>query len=296
MKKLWALLLVGVLMFSLTACGGNSAKENSDMSAYPSDYTVRINDTNTYVSVTPPKGAAMISFAYASHYVFDTSIDTVLAGSAPIRAISVFKINKQDINDQTTIEFEITGSDIYNTSISFKSEDITTIDMLDKIFNIEENPSQYQLASTILWRSQGIKNAVNNLSNSGGLNNSSAVFSTLVALEVNTMLNMSAGLDSNSDLLYYDFTTDSMLMSPDLTEGAEYSKLEVEELVEAVNSVYPEITDATTTLFAAKNIFVENLRLCSNRSTYTDEALQQVNLAIKDMESSINEIFDYFAS
>lgn len=270
------------------------SKKNADMSAIPDDYTVKLNDTNTYESVTPPAGAAMKSFLYAAHYAADTSIQTILAGSEPIRAVSVFRVNKQDISDQTTVKFSIQGSGIYNTSMSFGPEDIVTIDMLDKIFHIEEDPSQYQLASTMLWRSQGIKNAVNFLSSNGGLNNDVAVVSALAALEVNTMLNMSAGLDSNSNVVYYDFNEDSLLLSEETIEAAEESKLAAEEIISAVNSVYPEISDTTTTLFDAKAIFEENLRLCSDPSTYTEEALLQLNLAMGEIDSSVNEIFDYF--
>ena len=272
------------------------SSKNDDMSTFSSDYKVKLNDTNTYESVTPPKGAAMISFFYASHYAADTSIETVLAGGAPIRAISVFRINKQDLSDQATVEFQITGSGIYNTSISFGHEDIVTIDMLDKIFHIEENPSQYQLASTMLWRSQGIKNAVNYLSSNGGLDNSVAVSITLTALELNAMLDMSAGLDSSSNMVYYDFDSDSFLLSAEAAEAVDDTKLDAEEIITAVTSIYPEITDATTTLFAAKNIFAENLRLCSDPSTYTDAALQQLNLALGEIDSSVNEIYGYFTA
>lgn len=268
--------------------------KNADMSSDQEDYIVTLNGTNTYESITASSGAAMTSFTYASHYVMDQKIGTVFAGSAPIRAISVFRINKNDINDHTTMTFKIAGSDIYNSSISFEAEDIVTIDMLDKIFHIEEDPSQYQLASTMLWRSQGIKNAVSYLSGNGGLHNSAAVSQTLIALDINMMLNISAGLDSHAEIVYYDFDTDSML--EDVSEVTNDDRLELAELVSAVNATYPEITDATEALFAAKNIFTENLRLCSDPETYTEEALQQVNLAMGEIDASVNEIYTFFTA
>ena len=266
------------------------AAKNADISKLSSDFTVTLNNTNTYESTTASGGAALISFVYASRYKIDRNIGTIFAGSSPIRTISIFRINKNDINDNTTVKFEREHSDIYNCSITFGKEDITTIDMLDKVFSVEENPSEYQLASTMFIRNQSINNAINYLNNNGGTDNSAAVASTLAALETNVMMRMSACLDGNANVVYYDYNSDT-IFSPDITD---FSGLEMEELINAVNNTYPEISESTTTLFAANIIFVENLILCSNPDTYTEEALQQANLALSDMNLSGKEISEFF--
>lgn len=268
------------------------AKKNADMSAEQEDYTVTCNGINEYDAVTASSGAAMLSFTYGSGYAIDQKIGTVFAGNQPIRVISVFKVNKNDVTEDAELTFQIAGSALYCATVPCRGEEVVTVSMLDKIFHIEEDPSQYQMASTILWRSQGIKNAVNYLGNHGGLSNGTAVFQTLTALEINTMMYLSAGLDSNSDLVYYHFDADNL----SLVSSTENYGPEPEELLNAVEAVYPEIADQTRALFAAKDVYAENLRLCSDPGTQTDEALQQLNLAGEEILSSVNEIYTFFTA
>ena len=269
------------------------ADKNADMSDQAADYTVTLNGTNTYESITASSGPAMISFTYASHYAIDRKIGTVFAGSDPIRAISVFQINRNDLSDNLSASFRIEGSDLYNTTLQADSGDIVTVDMLDKIFNVEDNPAQYQLASTILWRSQGIKNAAAYLSSNGGLGNGAAILQAQTAMNVNVMQYLSAGLDSSSELVFYDFQTDALLLSAD---GEAFGSLALEDLLQAVDAVYPEISDTAQALFAAKDSFTENLALCSSPDTYTAQALQQLNQATADIDACVQEIFNFFTA
>ena len=156
------------------------SRKNGEMSDMQFDYTVTLNDANTYESRTMAGGAAQISFVTSSNYTVADDVGTVFAGSDPIRAIAVFRINRNDINENTTVKFTIENSGIFDSSMKFSSSDIRKIDMLDKIFEIEDNPSEYQLASTVFGRAVSISGAVEYLSNNGGLGNSTAVMIMIV--------------------------------------------------------------------------------------------------------------------
>lgn len=274
------------------------SQKNGEMSDMQYDYTVTLNDANTYESRTMVGGAAQISFVTSSNYTVADDVGTVFAGSDPIRAIAVFRINKNDINENTTVKFTIENSGIFDSSMKFSSNDIQKIDMLDKIFEIEDNPSEYQLASTIFARAIAINGAVEYLSDNGGLNNNTAVILSLNAVKFAAKMNLSAAWNGDNNLVYYDYDSDTLLLSPEssaayVENGAE---LEADELINAVSNTYPEILNATTTLLTAADIFIEQLEICGNPDTYTDEALQQLNSAIKDISFARNEIYNFFAN
>ena len=274
------------------------SQKNGEMSDMQYDYTVTLNNANTYESRTMAGGAAQISFVASSNYTVADDVGTVFAGSDPMRAIAVFRINKNDINENTTVKFTIENSGIFDSSMKFSSNDIRKIDMFDKIFEIEDNPSEYQLASTMFGRAVSINSAVEYLSNNGGLNNNTAVILTLNAVKFAAKMNLSAAWDGDNHLVYYDYDSDTLLLSPEssvsyVENGAE---LEADKLINAVSNTYPEILNATTTLLTATDIFIEQLEICSNPDTYTDDALQQLNSAIRDINSARNEIYNFFAN
>lgn len=273
------------------------SKKNDEMSDLHDDYTVTLNGVNTYPSRTMSGGSAQISFVASSHYTAADDVGTVFAGSDPIRAIAVFRINKNDINENTTVKFTIENSGIFDSSMKFSSNDIQKIDMFDKIFEIEDNPNEYQLASTIFARAIAINSAIEYLSDNGGLRNSAGIASTIMAVEFAAKMNLSAAWDGNDDLVYYDYDSDALLLSPESSAYVENGRIiEADELINAVSNTYPEILDATIKLLSATDIFLEQLAICGNPDTYTDEALQQLNSATKEIGSARNEIYDFFAN
>lgn len=272
-------------------------KKNDEMSDLNDDYTVTLNGVNTYPSRTMSGGSAQISFVASSHYTVAHKAGTIFAGGDPIRAIAVFRINKNDINENTTVKFTIEGSGIFDSSMKFSSNDIQKIDMLDKIFEIEDNPSEYQLASTIFARAIAINSAIEYLSDNGGLRNSAVMASTIMAVEFAAKMNLSAAWDGNDNLVYYDYDSDALLLSPELSAYVENGRIiEADELINAVSNTYPEILNATTKLLSATDIFLEQLAICGNPDTYTDEALQQLNSAVGDISAARDEIYNFFAN
>lgn len=273
------------------------SRKNGEMSDMQYDYTVTLNDANTYESRTMAGGAAQISFVTSSNYTVADDVGTVFAGSDPIRAIAVFRINRNDINENTTVKFTIENSGIFDSSMKFSSSDIRKIDMLDKIFEIEDNPSEYQLASTVFGRAVSIRGAVEYLSDNGGLGNSTAVILTLNAVKFAAKMNLSAAWNGDNKLVYYDYDSDTLLLSPESSGSyVENAELEADKLIDAVSNTYPEILNATTKLLTATDIFIEQLEICSNPDTYTDDALQQLNSAIGDISSARDEIYNFFAN
>ncbi|USF26040.1 hypothetical protein N510_000956 [Firmicutes bacterium ASF500] len=273
------------------------SQKNSEMSLMQYHYTVTLNDANTYESRTMAGGAAQISFVTSSHYTVADDVGTVFAGSDPIRAIAVFRINKNDINENTTVKFTIENSGIFDSSMKFSSNDIQHIDMLDKIFEIEDNPSEYQLASTMFGRAVSINSAVEYLSDHGGLKNDTAVKLTLIAVKCAAKMNLSAAWDGDNNLVYYDYDSDTLLLSPESSVSyVEKAELEADKLINAVSNTYPEVLSATAKLLTAADAFIEQLEICGNPDTYTDDALQQLNSAISNISSARNEIYDFFAN
>ena len=120
-----------------------------------------MNGVNTYEPLVAPTAFEIDSFSIpsnvdyfmlASGYAAPPELGTVLAGGEPIRSMSVYKINTNDINDDTTATFTVTSCDVYDCELNFTREDIITINRFDDVYQLEENPTDYQIAAAYFQR------------------------------------------------------------------------------------------------------------------------------------------------
>ena len=141
--------------------------KNVEMGVFESNYSMTMNGVNTYEPLYAPTAYEIDGFStpsnvdyfmLASGYAAPPELGTVLAGGEPIRSMSVYKINTNDINDDTTATFTVTSCDVYDCELNFTREDIITINRFDDVYQIEENPTDYQIAAAYFQRVRGTCN------------------------------------------------------------------------------------------------------------------------------------------
>lgn len=137
------------------------------MGGFESSYEMTLNGVNSYEPLYAPvtytvdgmntPGSAQY-FMLASGYAAPPELGTVLAGGEPIRAMSIYKINTHDIQDDTTATFTVTGCDVYDCELQFQREDIVSIRRFDDVFQVEDAPEDRQIAAGYFQRVKTICN------------------------------------------------------------------------------------------------------------------------------------------
>lgn len=143
------------------------AAKNVEMGGFESSYEMTLNGVNSYEPLYAPvsytvdgmntPGSAQY-FMLASGYAAPPELGTVLAGGEPIRAMSIYKINTHDIQDDTTATFTVTGCDVYDCELQFQREDIVSIRRFDDVFQVEDAPEDRQIAAGYFQRVKTICN------------------------------------------------------------------------------------------------------------------------------------------
>lgn len=144
------------------------SEKNVEMSPFRSNYTMTMNSVNEYEALSAPvtysitySSPSMVEyFMLASGYAAPPELETILAGGEAIRAMTVYKINLNDIKDDTTATFMVKSCDVYDCEIDFTREDIISISRFDDVFQIEDNPTDYQIAAEYFQR---VKTICNNM-------------------------------------------------------------------------------------------------------------------------------------
>ena len=145
--------------------------ENAELSSFASHYSVTLNETNTYepmgasfsLGYTDPNDANY--FMVASGYALPWEIDEVPAGSDPIRCVSVYKVNTNDLTEDTAGVFTLESSQPYESApldceISFTAEDITPITRFDDVFQVEEDPEAAMISAAYFQRVRSVCNNI----------------------------------------------------------------------------------------------------------------------------------------
>lgn len=132
----------------------SSDSENETLSGRNDSVTVTMNDTNTYDQLSKYDGKVLRGFRENCGYAISTSYETLWGGSDPVRMIAAFAINGNDIKNDCTAKFEFQLSNNLKASIDVVGTDIQTINWLDGIFAVEENPDAYQVAHLVKNRAE----------------------------------------------------------------------------------------------------------------------------------------------
>ena len=116
------------------------------------------NEENTYDETSNPYAT---DFVTLSGYSSLKKMDEIPGGnSSPIRTVSVFAVNPNDIKENSSYTLNLDISEKISANISLSYEDIKEISLPDEIFSIEENPQAYQVARSVATRALGAKQTV----------------------------------------------------------------------------------------------------------------------------------------
>ncbi len=264
--------------------------KNVEMSSFCSSYTMTMNGVNEYEALYAPvtysvnntySSPSMVEyFMLASGYAAPPELGNVLAGGEAIRAMTVYKINLNDIKDDTVAAFMVKNCDLYDCELNFTREDIISISRFDDVFQIEDNPTDYQIAAEYFQR---VKTICNNMI-------------------TGTMFNK---LDSNGLASYNDGLV--MIGSWTSSEFGSFSTTEFVPVIEnaglpqfdreAVKRVYPDLPvdafeDGLETWLTNGKIAVDSLNNGGKAGSEGDLA----DAALRDMITYGNEILEYYTA
>lgn len=264
--------------------------QNSEMSFAPSSYTITLNGVNTYETITLRGGGSMLgaaigSFVRAARYTVDRDLGTIYGGDSPIRAISVFRVNRNDIKEGTTAEFTISGSDLHNSTLSFQGAEIQTISAFDDVFALEEDAQSYQLAASMYARAKAVKNAFVYFQRNGGVENGATLLAVSVSLLSASTGELSAALSSNGAPAYLG----------SIQEEGGASQIDPNAAAAAVEQVFPEIAEAAQVILEQGPVWVEQATLCADPATWTEEAQMSAynaNVALIEAADAIISFFE----
>ena len=261
--------------------------QNGEMGQFSSSYTVTLNGMNTYETINPRGGydllgTAINSFVRASRYAIDRDLGTIYGGDDPIRAISVFRVNRNDITEDTAAAFTNSSSGIYDCTLSFQGSEIRTVSCFDDVFALEEEG--YQLAASMYARAKAVKNALLYFQRNGGVEDEVTMMVTTVSL-------LSA---SNGEL--------SAALTPDggqrfLQQNAEGGATEIDRAAAAaaVEKFFPEIADQAKVILEQGPVWVEQASLCADSATWTEEnqlAAYNTSIALSNAADAIIGFFE----
>lgn len=263
--------------------------QNSEMGFAASSYTITLNGVNTYETITlrggsSMSGAAIGSFVRASRYTVDRDLGTIYGGDSPIRTISVFRINRNDIKEGATAEFTISGSDLHNSTLSFQGAEIQTISTFDDVFALEEDAQSYQLAASMYARAKAVKNALVYFQRNGGVEDEVTMMVTTVSLLSASNGELSAALTSDGGQRFLHQNTEGVATEIDRAAAAA-----------AVEKFFPEIADQAKVILEQGPVWVEQASLCADSATWSEEnqmAAYNTALALSNAADTIIGFFE----
>lgn len=267
----------------------DSAK-NVEMSPFRSSYTMTMNGVNEYEALSAPvtysvsktySSPSMVEyFMLASGYAAPPELETVLAGGEAIRAMTVYKINLNDIKDDATAEFMVENCDVYDCELNFTREDIISISRFDDVFQIEDNPTDYQIAAEYFQR---VKTICNNMITGTMFNK----------LHSNGLASYNDGLVMIGSWTSSEFGTFSTTEFVPASENAGLPQFDRE----AVKRVYPDLPvdafeDGLEIWLTNGKIAVDSLN--NGGKAGSEGAL--ADAALRDMMTYGNEIVEYYTA
>lgn len=271
--------------------------KNVEMGVFESNYSMTMNGVNTYEPLYAPTSYSVDSFTtpnsvqyfmLASGYAAPPELGTVLAGGEPIRSMSIYKINTNDINDDTTATFTVTNCDVYDCELNFDWNDITNITRFDDVFQIEDNPTDYQIAAAYFQRVKTICNNTvsgtlfNKLGNNGLVSYQDGL--TVISGWVNYGVFSSTGLEGFTEELVGE---DTAIAPSDLPRFDR----------EAVKRIYPDLPvdnfeDALASWLTNGQIALDAL----NAGQDSGEAGDLADAAIANMQTYGPQILEFYTA
>ena len=147
-------------LFAVYDVDNSENDSNVDLSGFSDAVEVTLNDTNTYEQCS---GSTLIrNFIDNSGYTTPGERGTLWGGSEPVRMISAFAVNQNDMKDGCTAKLNFNLS--LNAQLRYTAEvagtDIQTIAWPDGVFAVEDDPDAWQLVHSVKIRAQICKNSL----------------------------------------------------------------------------------------------------------------------------------------
>lgn len=127
---------------------------NQEISGWDDAVELKVNDENEY-EIDIPSYSNLNKFIELSGYKTLDDIDEILGGTQqPIRVVSAFKVNANDIKDGNKFDLKFRLSADISSDVSFEFDYIKEIELFDEIFGVEDNPQSYQVARSVATRAK----------------------------------------------------------------------------------------------------------------------------------------------
>lgn len=244
----------------------NNSDRNEELSGFADSITLTMNNTNSYEQLFSSEGMVLKSFRENCGYSVSTSYGTLWGGSGSVRMIAAFAVNGNDIKDDCMVDIDFQLSDNIKSNATITAADIQTINLLDDVFAVEDDPEMYQVAHSIKNRAQICKTALETASQAEHNGD------TLIR---NTQLAVCGTLFSEDTT--WGVSCGSAIVSEDLPV---FQK-------ESVSRYWPEIVDKITTVSECIETMISELEM-------ENPNYDSVNYAQRLAYNTLTEIIDYF--
>lgn len=250
-------------------------KQNASVPSNNSLYTIKLNGSNEYESLRTYESdrQSLNSFFLTCGYANPTKLGEILAGGDPIRAMSVFRVNKNDLKDgETTAVFSIQGSDVYDCELSLTQADIQTIPLFDEVLRLEDDYTARQAAGSLYARAKTFK-SLTTYYDMWVKNPDNYDISLVMSLLPTTMtLGMSCGLDGGGNQVL-----DTSLPAFD---------------AEAAKRGCPDLAGGIDTLASIGDEWMDAMKVFSEAGTM--ETFNEIDRVKTQAASAADEIISYF--
>lgn len=144
----------------------NETEKNLELDTWSDAITMKLNDANEYEQISSYSGCYFKDFMENAGYNISSDNVVLYGGSETIRMIAPFEINMNDISEKTkgVLNFDLCPE--LSTKVDFDINDIKTIDILDEIFQVEDDYKNYQIVRSAIKRARYCRTPLSTFSSS----------------------------------------------------------------------------------------------------------------------------------
>lgn len=263
--------LEAVQRYFLVVFDMESGESNQELYMNEESLRATFNGINIYKQLTQYDfefESVLKSFLPNCGYTHSDGSLTIWSGEAPTRMVSIFTINKNDMKEDCTVQLQFDFSDSVKSTVELTKNDIKTINWLDGIFAVEDDPDAYQVAHSVKNRAEQCKYQIETASQENHNGDAS-----LVSVRWNTC----------AGLLYEGEELGGVSCG-----GVPYLTKELPSFnLESVRLYYPEIAEKLQTVKDSVQIMIDEW-------AKEEPDYDNLNTAQRTAYDTLNEILDYF--
>ena len=218
---------------------------NEEINPFQDAVSVECNKTNEYEQLYQYNIKTFDKFVESSGYVYSTDVDTIWGGSEPIRMISVFAINENDLKGEFVAEIKFDLSSNIKDEWKLSNQNIKEISLYDEMFCIVEQEELYQISRSIPARNEMIYQCIQSASISwksgdvAGLNLAAATMQTMYSED--TKWGVSSGTDYSNSIIVSEklgtYTSEALnLLEDEVAQAVRIFINDVDELVHMLSN------------------------------------------------------------